>query len=592
MQIFNQKKWLISSVFILILTFSFKNETEQVVYTPEWSKGAVWYQIFPERFRNGNPANDPTEKEVMPDNEVGWQLTPWTSGWYNSQPWEKKVGSTVYDGIYQRRYGGDLEGVIEKLDYLADLGVTAIYFNPIFEAHSLHKYDASSYHHIDNNFGRDRDGDRRLMEEEEKKSSHQWQWSSADSVFLELISEAHKRNIRIVIDGVFNHVGRDFWAFKDVLKNGEQSLYKDWFDIKEWDDPNTDINEFDYSGWWGHKSLPEFYEDENSVRAGVKEHIWHITRRWMDPNGDGDPSDGVDGWRLDAVPDLSRVFWREWCTFTRTINPDIYLTAEVWAEAQDYMGNEMFNSVMNYPFAKVAVKFFIDQKYRITPVEFGDKLNQLVKIYQWDITLSVMTLINSHDTDRLANMILNPDRSYDHNSTPKDSAAYDVRKPSAEQKKIQIMIAAFQATFPGAPLIYYGDEAGMWGADDPDDRKPMLWDDLIYEDEDYTNLAKDYPADKVAFDRDLFNIYKKLFSARKYSKALKLGDFKVELANNEKDLFGYSRTFEDETVYVYFNRSPEQQLIKIKADYKDLLGKKIENNELTLAAKSVAVLIN
>lgn len=581
---------------ILTLTLSCDNEQKQSIHTPDWSKGAVWYQIFPERFRNGNQNNDPTILEVMGNDTSGWKISPWTAGWYTMPNWEKRMSTSFYTGVYHRRYGGDLEGVIEKLDYLLELGVTAIYFNPIFEAQSLHKYDASSFHHIDNNFGRDREGDALLMQNELKHSTS-WAWSSADSIFLELIQEAHSRNIKVIIDGVFNHVGRDFWAFKDVLKNGKQSRYANWFIIKKWDDPNTVEDEMDYSGWWGHKSLPEFQEDENGIIPEVKEYIWGITKRWMDPNGDGDFTDGVDGWRLDAVPDVSKVFWKEWCTFTRTINPEIYLVAETWYEAQEYLSNEIFNATMNYPFAKATVNFFIDKNRSIPASVFITKLNHLLNIYPWDVTLSTMTLINSHDTDRLANMIINPDRPYDTNSTPKDSADYAVRKPNDEELKIQIMIAAFQASFPGSPLIYYGDEAGMWGADDPDDRKPMVWEDIEYDDEEYKSLGKDYPSDEVSFNKDLNTIYKTLFSTRKNSNALKLGVFNTELIDDPNKLFGFSRTYGEDSVYAYFNRGDKSARIPLKTstDYTDILGHSIEKNEsgniLILAGKSAAILI-
>jgi glycosidase len=315
----------------------------------------------------------------------------------------------------------------------------------------------------------------------------------------------------------------------------------------------------------------------------------------MDPNNDGDPSDGIDGWRLDVVPDVSKAFWRDWCSYTRTINPDVYLAAEIWEEAQDYMGNDMFNAVMNYPFAFATVNFFIDTNKQITPTEFGDRLSKLLKIYSWDVTLSVMTLTSSHDTDRLANMIKNPDRQYDRKAGPRDSLDYNVTKPTADEQKIQVMIAALQATFPGAPMIYYGDEAGIWGADDPDDRKPMIWEDLNYEDENYSSLGKDYPADKVFFDKDLFKKYQTLFNTRKNYKALQHGDFKIEIMDDTRELFGFSRTYQNETIYIYFNRSHAPHSIPVKSEYNDLLGNQIEKDEtgfkLILAAQTASILI-
>ena len=166
------------SILSIIFTTSCKTEDPNYVHTPDWSKGAVWYQIFPERFRNADPENDPTAMEVFGQEDPDWKITPWTSGWFTRAEWEKKFGEYFFSANHFRRYGGDLEGVIEKLDYLADLGVNAIYFNPIFEARSLHKYDASSYHHIDNNFGRNSMADLLLMENEKKHRSS-WEWSSS-----------------------------------------------------------------------------------------------------------------------------------------------------------------------------------------------------------------------------------------------------------------------------------------------------------------------------------------------------------------------------------------------------------------------------
>jgi len=190
---------------------------ERVRRVPEWARDAVWYQIFPERFRNGDPQNDPTVDDVVlsyPFNRpADWHVSTWTGDWYALQPWEKATGKTFYEIVHQRRYGGDLQGVLDKLDYLKDLGVTALYFNPLFESPSLHKYDATMYHHIDNNFGPDPAGDARMWASERPEDPATWQWTSADRLFLKVVDEAHQRGMRVIIDGVFNHVGTTFWAF-------------------------------------------------------------------------------------------------------------------------------------------------------------------------------------------------------------------------------------------------------------------------------------------------------------------------------------------------------------------------------------------
>ena len=258
---------------------------------PAWSKTAVWYQIFPERFWNGDTTNDPKAEDmaggwpyIVPE---GWQTHPWTSDWYKMQSYEKANGHDFYWNHGLRRYGGDLQGVIDRLDYLEDLGINAIYFNPLFESPSLHKYDAMMYHHIDNNFGPDPQKDKQIWKQENPIEPATWQWTAADLLFLKLIEECHKRNMRIIIDGVFNHVGFTFWAFQDVIKNQQSSAYKDWFIIKSWDDPATDSSEFEYQGWYGVSDLPEVREDENGLVDGPAQHVHAIVKRWMDPDGNG-----------------------------------------------------------------------------------------------------------------------------------------------------------------------------------------------------------------------------------------------------------------------------------------------------------------
>ena len=298
----NAAAWL--SLFGVALTVS----SQPVL--PEWSQDAIWYQIFPERFRNGDPANDPTPESVEVPAASGWRVTPWTNDWYERQPHERSERDFWWS-IDQRRYGGDLQGVLDKLGYLQKLGVTAIYFNPVFEAYSSHKYDWSCLHHIDRHFGPDPEGDRQLaMNETELPST--WHWTAADLLFRRLLKEAHQRGIRVVIDGVFNHSGTRCWAFQDVLKNQQHSRYANWYDVTRWRRPGSPTNEFAYKGWWNIKDLPEFREDQHGPVPGPRDYFFDITRRWMDPDGDGDPSDGVDGWRMDVANEVSAEFWKEW----------------------------------------------------------------------------------------------------------------------------------------------------------------------------------------------------------------------------------------------------------------------------------------
>ena len=494
------------------------------------------------------------------------------------QPWEKKISDKFYDVVFDRRYGGDMEGVIDELPYLKKLGVNAIYFNPVFESPSLHKYNTATYIHIDHNFGPDPAGDLKIMSEENPADPTTWKWTSADKEFLKLLKEAHKMGMHVIIDGVFNHVGTDFWAFKDVEKNQQKSEYKDWFVIKSWND-STKGTKFDYEGWWGIKSLPIFRKDTiTGLVHGPYEHIMAITRRWMEPNGN--PRDGVDGWRLDVPNEVPHVFWKDWRKLVKGINPDAYISGEIWDNAAPWLKGDEFDAVMNYQFAKAAMKFFIDKKLAITPAQFDSTLQALRNYYPDSIDYVLQNLVDSHDTDRLESMIMNPDRDYNADDSPRNNSKYDIAKPDAAAIQRQKLIVLFQMTYVGAPMIYYGDEAGMWGATDPDDRKPMLWADLKYEDEKSSPIAGiTRTDDKNVFNKSLFDYYRKLVHERESNPALTIGSYKTLVADNQKKVFVFERESGKHTAIVGFNLSGEKQIVNINLSeegkmYKDVLSSK------------------
>ncbi|HLF20718.1 MAG TPA: glycoside hydrolase family 13 protein, partial [Bacteroidota bacterium] len=466
--------------------------------------------------------------------------------------------------------------------------ITAIYLNPVFEAYSLHKYDASTYHHIDNNFGPDAHGDLELLKRETNDPAT-WNWSAADDLFLRLIREAHNRGIRIIIDGVFNHCGTRFWAFQDVIKNQQRSKYADWFDVVRWDDPSTRENEFDYKGWWGGKSLPEFKEGEQSFSKLVWEYFFDITSRWMDPNGDGDPSDGIDGWRLDVANDVSPVFWRKWRNHVKSINPDAFIVGEIWDDASRWLSGDQFDAVMNYRFAFACVRFFVNSASKSTTVsEFDVELAAIRRNYREETHFVLQNLIDSHDTDRLPSMIVNPNRDYDRKAGPRDNPDYNLRKPRLEEQQIQRLVALFQMTYLGAPMIYYGDEAGMWGADDPDDRKPMVWDDLTYQSEKSHPLpGKSRSDDPVKFDKDLFKFYRNLIKIRKEQEALRRGSFAPLLKDDKKRVYVFQRRTTKDVAIVALNNDMSAQSVTLSLDgqFQDqLTGKTIRSidNRVTL----------
>jgi len=537
-----------------------KNATHVTV--PGWARDAIWYQIFPERFRNGDRSNDPTREDAHIADGRDWAVSPWTSDWYALQPWERAHDARFYDNVFQRYYGGDLQGVVDELDYLSSLGVTAIYFNPVFEAVSLHKYDASSYHHIDDNFGPDPAGDKALVATETNDPST-WHWTSADKLFLNLLSEAHARGMHVIIDGVFNHTGTDFWAFRDVRKNQQASPYADWYDIVSWDDPSTPADEFDYKGWWGHKALPEFAESDSGFVPAVWRHLFDITRRWMDPNGDGDPSDGIDGWRLDVANEVSPIFWKEWRTEVKALNPDAYIVGEIWDDASHWLSGDQFDAVMNYRFARACVRFFIDTDDRSLDAEgFDDELATIRNDYPEETNYILQNLLDSHDTDRLLSMIRNPNRNFDDMNGLRANTAYDTRKPRSADVTVQQLMSLFQMTYIGAPMIYYGSEAGMWGADDPDDRKPMVWPDLSYQPEATSFDQKTYERpDTVSFDSTIFSWYQQIIAIRRSSEALRRGTMTTLVADD--DIFAFQRKTGSDSVIVAFNRGAEEAVFRI-----------------------------
>jgi|AntRauTorckE6833_2_1112554.scaffolds.fasta_scaffold00035_57 glycosidase len=586
-------------IVILLLSISFlscsesksSNQPNNFV-APEWAEGVVWYQIFTERFRDGDPTNQPNKERARGPER--WNPTEWTQDWYERDEWEKEASDDFYAVVRERRYGGDLQGVIDKLDYLKDLGVGAIYFNPVFDAQSMHKYDATYYHHIDRNFGPDPERDVEQFEAEDPGNPDTWKWTSADSLFLELIEEAHDRDMKVVIDGVWNHTGTEFWAFQDLVENQQDSKYKDWYIVTEFDDPATpDTNEFDYEGWWGFKGLPVFREENGTLIKPIREHIFAVTRRWMDPNGDGDPSDGIDGWRLDVAEEVGKEFWREWQELVREINPEAITVAEIWTDkAKEFISADMFTSVMNYRFAYAAKDFLIDDK--IDTEEFVTRLEKVERDYPEGAGHVLQNLMDSHDTARLASFTVNPGIEYEGESHPRDG--FKVRKPNEAERRIQKLVALFQMTWKGAPMIYYGTESGMWGADDPDDRKPMVWEDLDYEPESHHPFGEDRPEDDNNFDEDLFEFYQKLGYLRNTEPALKFGTAEFLEHNPAEKWVVFERTFKGEQIWVILNRSESERILNLttyteKESLTNLMtGELLVSSELKIDSVSALIL--
>lgn len=561
-------------------------QKNKVSHYPDWAVDVVWYQIFPERFSNGDPNNDPTLKSIHGtwpyDDTSAWELHRWTTDWYQLQTYEQRNGKDIWYNIARRRYGGDLQGIINRIPYLDSLGIGAVYFNPVFWAPSHHKYDAIMYHHIDPYFGPDPEGDMAMIARENPTDPKTWKWTSADLLALKMIQEFHKRGIRVIFDGVFNHMGQMSFAFQDVLKRGKKSKYKDWFSIKSWADTEDGLP-FEYEGWFGVNELPEIREDEKGIVAGPKKYIFDCTRRWMSPNGK--VKSGIDGWRLDVAFCVNHQFWKDWRQHVKSINPEAYLTAEVIERPDDlkpYLQGDEFDAVMNYNFTFYLTDFFIGRQFN--PSQLDSALRYLREAFPDRVAAIMQNLLGSHDTNRVGSHVVNGNRVRFSNWgeyfgwSKASNPDYLVRKPEYPEWEIVKQMLVFQMTYLGAPMIYYGDEVGMHGANDPDCRKPMIWPEKEYDFEAFNpDQTKRNPDDIVAFDHELFDFHRKLIQLRKKHVSLRRGSFKTIKKDDVKGLFAFERTNEGERIICIFNQSDSMQTCSIASDHdaKDLLSNKI-----------------
>jgi glycosidase len=506
---------------------------------PDWARNVVWYQIFPERFRNGATENDPPH------------TLPWRWDWYKMAAWERPRDDGKFSNDwYGRRFGGDFQGVLSKLPYFRELGVTALYFCPVFESNSNHGYDTIDYRHISQYFGFKGDNEEVIAHETLDPTT--WKWTPSDKLFLQVVKAAHAQGLKVIIDGVFNHMGRNSFAMRDLLANGQKSSYADWFDVTDWGPPVK------YHSWGGGGALPVFHKDSRTgyASASAKQYIFNVTRRWMAPNGD--PADGIDGWRLDVAQDVPAPFWIDWRKHVKGINSNAYITGEIWGIATKYLRGDEWDAVMNYQFAMRAIRYFVDHKRKISASEFDGQLKHLLASYPMQVNYVMQNLYDSHDTDRLVSMIANPDRNYNQGDHPQNGDPYDGSKPGPSAYQVLKLMATFQMTFLGAPMIWYGDEAGMFGASDPTDRKPMLWRDL----EPYDN-----PQDAVM--QDVYEHYRRVIAIRNTYPALRTGQFHTWVTDDPNDLYGFTRTRGDEVVAVIVNNSDRDQSVVLSSPFPD-----------------------
>jgi neopullulanase len=437
--------------------------------TPDWVKDAVFYQIFPDRFAT-------SARVYKPSNLEAWHTLPTVHGYK----------------------GGDLLGVVEHLDYLADLGVNALYFCPVFQSASSHRYHTHDYFQVDPMLG-------------------------GNAALRELLDRAHERGIRVVLDGVFNHASRGFFQFHDVLENGQQSPYVDWFVIL---DPSCSLNPYDedaisegrqkwetnYQCWWDLPALPEFNTDHPDVR----EFLWSVATHWIEF--------GIDGWRLDVPEDIDDAeFWREFRSRVKAANPEAYLLGEIWHPAQEWLAGDRFDAVMNYVFNRACQGFFggaaLDTEvkpggYVLEPIRaeaFAQQVDQMLALYDREINHVQFNLLGSHDTPRILSIL-----------------GGDVARLK--------LATLFQMTFVGAPCIYYGDEVGMPSVPvvGHEGRAGMSW-------------------DEGTWNTELRAAVKQYIALRREHVALRRGAFVPLYADDAANVYAFARRLDGETLVVVLN---------------------------------------
>ncbi len=431
---------------------------------PSWVEDAIFYQVFPDRFARSERVSKPAGLEA-------WDGPPTVHGYK----------------------GGDLLGVVEKLDWIVDLGCDALYLNPIFQSASNHRYHTHDYYRVDPLLG-------------------------GDEAFEELLAACHGRGVRVVLDGVFNHASRGFFQFNDLLENGPKSPWVDWFVVHGWPlrayDPAGQIK---YGAWWGLPALPEFNTDNPHVR----EYLWGVGEHWA--------RRGIDGWRLDVPAEIETPgFWEGFRERTRAVNPDLYLVGEFWGDARAWVeAGDRFDGTMNYLFTGPALSFAANRRidptlaagisYELYPgmdaAGYAARIDRLLAMYPDSATRANLNLLASHDTPR-----------------PMTIAAGDAAAVR--------LAAVLLFTFPGPPSVYYGDEVGLEGGTDPDNRRAFPWNE------------------PESWDRSLLEAHRELIALRRAHPCLRRGDFRTLWPPTDEPgdmLYTFARSDADETIVVAVN---------------------------------------
>lgn len=482
--------------------------------TPDWVKEGVIYQIFPERFANGDPSNDPDfsewyydgVRELPPSGRTNGEYFHMVDDWYDVGGLRRSPYKTDGKPDWNSFYGGDIEGIRQNLGYIDDLGVTIIYLNPVFTSKSNHKYDAASYMEIDPHFG-------------------------TNDEFMAFVDDCHSRGIRVIIDLAMNHTGHTFWAFVDAREKGPESDYWDWYEWKDWPAPggieSTPADPTDYYDcWWGFGQMPNLNFDlsrPNAEEQSVKDiadaepnqplvdHLLDAAEYWL-------TEIGVDGYRLDVAGEVPFWFWELFRERVREVKPDAYIVGELWGASPEWVNGRYFDAVMNYKFFRDPVLKFVCRG-ESTADQFDREIAPGRLIYPEEGVLAQMNLIDSHDTERYLT-----------------TAGGDIRRLS--------LAALFSMTYVGAPTIYYGDEVGMEGGGDPDCRRPFDW-------------RWKLDGDKAR----LHNTFSRLASFRKRFPELARGGFETLVADGR--VYSYRRRGGGGEVVVVLNAGTDEAKVTV-----------------------------
>jgi len=508
--------------------------------TPDWAKGAVIYQIYTDRFYNGDPENDVETREYFYIGDYSSKVTDW-----NKYPAAMGV---------REFYGGDLQGVIDKLDYLQDLGVEVLYFNPLFVSPSNHKYDIQDYDYIDPHFGKIVEDGGELLSPGEKSNKKATKYQkrttsfanleASNELFIKLVEELHRRGMKIILDGVFNHCGSfNKWMDRECIYERQkgyapgayisrESPYHDYFRFFSDEEKDWPYNG-KYDGWWGHDTLPKLNYEE-SVK--LENYILNMGRKWVSPPYN------VDGWRLDVAADLGRSneynhqFWKKFREVVKNANPDAIILAEHYGDPREWLGGDEWDTVMNYDAFMEPITWFLTgmekhsdemrEELRGNADNFTRAMTYHMANMMVPSLLTSMNELSNHDHSRF---LTRTNHMVGRVAELGPEAANEFVNPAVMREAV-----AFQMTWIGAPTVYYGDEAGVCGFTDPDNRRTYPWGHE---------------------DQQMLGFHKEMIRIHKEHEALRTGA--VVMLHCEKNILAYGRFTEEEQIIVILNNRSE-----------------------------------